>query len=64
MGRALGIKNAQGIKTGIKMVTQTIARWKDRPLLSGVFSFEGGILILEGSDPGKVVQKLPISPWV
>ena len=26
--------------------------------------FEGGIPILEGSDPGKVVQKMSISSWV
>ena len=47
----------------MKLVKQTIARWKDRRLLSGPF-FEGGIPIFEGSDPGKVVQELPISPWV
>ena len=51
-------------QTEMKMVKQTIARWKDRRLLSGGFLFEGGIPILEGSDPGKVVQKVPISPWV
>ena len=44
------------------LVKQTQARWKDRPLVSGPFSFEAGIPILEGSNPGKGVQKVPISP--
>ena len=43
-------------------VQQTQARWKDRPLVSDTFFFKGDIPGLEGSDPGKVVQKGQISP--
>ena len=64
MDRAPETKIANSPQTKMKLVKQTIARWEDRPLLSGVFFVEDATPTFEGSDPGKVVQKVPISPWV
>ena len=52
----------QGPLTETGLVQRTIARWKDRRIVSGGFFFRCGIPGLEGSDPRKVVQKHPFSP--
>ena len=54
------IENICLTETGL--VQRTIARWKDRPIVSRELFFRYGIPGLEGSDPRKVVQKHPFSP--
>ena len=55
-------KTEKVCQTETGLVQRTIARWKDRPIVSGGFFFRCGIPGLEGSDPRKVVQKHPFSP--
>ena len=57
-------KFVTGPKTELSAVNRTIALWKDRPFLPGVFFLEDDIPTLQGSAPRKVVPKRSFSPWV